>query len=230
MTNITLLDQNNATLTKGWMSPYKALAFIGAMLLATHGWGFTTNAASTIKNNLTVTGTFTVDGVTHASVPVGTVIWFVGADCPDGYIDADGQDISNGFENIALRAVLNGSEDPAIRDVTTVVPDLRGEFIRGWDDGTRNVDRGRTLLSSQVEALGVHKHKIKLLKDGPDTGHVGEGNSPIAFTPITNKNEDHTRGLTDRAPDRISEHHKTEDNTGSETRPRNIALLACIKR
>ncbi|QXA43750.1 phage tail protein [Citrobacter pasteurii] len=30
-----------------------------------------------------------------------------------------------------------------------ILPDLRGEFIRGWDDG-RGVDSGRTLLSEQV--------------------------------------------------------------------------------
>lgn len=32
------------------------------------------------------------------------------------------------------------------------LPDLRGEFIRGWDDG-RGVDSGRVLLSAQTDTL-----------------------------------------------------------------------------
>ncbi|MEI1531002.1 tail fiber protein, partial [Escherichia coli] len=32
---------------------------------------------------------------------------------------------------------------------TLRLPDLRGEFIRGWDDG-RKVDTGRSLLSGQA--------------------------------------------------------------------------------
>ncbi|SFN66714.1 phage tail protein [Xenorhabdus japonica] len=37
------------------------------------------------------------------------------------------------------------------------LPDLRGEFIRGWSDG-RDVDVGRTLLSSQNDLLKAHDH------------------------------------------------------------------------
>lgn len=33
-----------------------------------------------------------------------------------------------------------------------VLPDLRGEFLRGWDDG-RSVDSGRTLMSAQGDAI-----------------------------------------------------------------------------
>ncbi|EGO4126914.1 phage tail protein [Escherichia coli] len=35
---------------------------------------------------------------------------------------------------------------------TNKLPDLRGEFIRGWDDG-RGVDAGRTILSAQGDAV-----------------------------------------------------------------------------
>ncbi|EIA9559543.1 TPA: tail fiber protein [Escherichia coli] len=35
---------------------------------------------------------------------------------------------------------------------TNKLPDLRGEFIRGWDDG-RDVDAGRTILSAQGDAI-----------------------------------------------------------------------------
>nr|WBW56542.1 hypothetical protein PKDMPDAK_00046 [Escherichia coli] len=35
---------------------------------------------------------------------------------------------------------------------TNKLPDLRGEFIRGWDDG-RGIDSGRNLLSAQNDAI-----------------------------------------------------------------------------
>ncbi|HAS1784437.1 TPA: phage tail protein [Enterobacter cloacae] len=38
------------------------------------------------------------------------------------------------------------------------LPDLRGEFVRGWDDG-RGVDAGRGILSAQSHDLGPHIHR-----------------------------------------------------------------------
>ncbi|EFH5342548.1 tail fiber protein [Escherichia coli] len=39
------------------------------------------------------------------------------------------------------------------------LPDLRGEFIRGWDDG-RGVDSARLLLSSQAASILEHNHEM----------------------------------------------------------------------
>ena len=39
-----------------------------------------------------------------------------------------------------------------------VLPDLRGEFLRGWDDG-RGVDSGRNILTTQSHDLGPHTHR-----------------------------------------------------------------------
>ncbi|MDI5035967.1 YcjX family protein, partial [Salmonella enterica subsp. enterica serovar Montevideo] len=39
------------------------------------------------------------------------------------------------------------------------LPDLRGEFIRGWDDG-RGIDAGRVLLSIQAGMLEKHRHPV----------------------------------------------------------------------
>ena len=39
------------------------------------------------------------------------------------------------------------------------LPDLRGEFIRGWDDG-RGVDSERLLLSSQAASILEHSHEM----------------------------------------------------------------------
>ncbi len=59
---------------------------------------------------------------------------------------------------------------PALAKVfpTGRLPDLRGEFIRGWDDG-RGVDAGRTLLSSQEHAIEYHSHRLFI-----STGRAGD--------------------------------------------------------
>ncbi|MBB9327950.1 tail fiber protein, partial [Escherichia coli] len=41
---------------------------------------------------------------------------------------------------------------------TNKLPDLRGEFIRGWDDG-RGLDAGRALLSLQDDSFEAHRHE-----------------------------------------------------------------------
>src|SRR5699024_11938923 len=43
---------------------------------------------------------------------------------------------------------------------TLKLPDLRGEFIRGWDDG-RGVDAGRGILSIQGWLTGSYYHNIR---------------------------------------------------------------------
>ncbi|MCV5084697.1 hypothetical protein OFB78_29265, partial [Escherichia coli] len=52
------------------------------------------------------------------------------------------------------------------------LPDLRGEFIRGWDDG-RGIDAGRALLSIQAGMLEKHRH-IVVANDGYDSNEEWE--------------------------------------------------------
>ena len=86
------------------------------------------------------------------------------------------------------------------------IPDLRGDFIRCWDDG-RGVDGGRVPGSWQAGLLESHSHGI------PINGGTGLNYaSPCASDPSS--------------PDAML---ATTSTGGAETRPRNIALLACIK-
>lgn len=79
------------------------------------------------------------------SYPVGVPIPFPGSTPPSGFALCNGQS----FDKTSY---------PKLASVypTGVIPDLRGEFIRGWDGG-RGVDTGRTLLSSQAASqIGVN--------------------------------------------------------------------------
>lgn len=72
-----------------------------------------------------------------SALPVGVPVPWPTATAPAGWLKCNG-------------AVFTATQYPklALAYPTLVLPDLRGEFLRGWDDG-RGVDSGRTLLSAQ---------------------------------------------------------------------------------
>ncbi len=106
---------------------------------------------------------------------------------------------------------------------TNKLPDLRGEFIRGWDDG-RGVDAGRQLLSSQGDAI----RNIEGFADG------GIG---MSFDAIRGAFYDAgTRSA--RMPNNTTAIGKTDDlgfdasrvvPTANENRPRNIAFNYIVR-
>lgn len=125
------------------------------------------------------------------------------ATAPAGWLKANGAAISRSTYS-ALFGVINTMFGPGNGSTTFNLPDLRGEFIRGWDDG-RGVDSGRGLGSSQSDEFKSHTHQYTDRYIGGsgsvsyDTGSLG---GSITGTTVA--------------------------NGGIETRPRNIALLPII--
>ncbi|HHK9080076.1 TPA: phage tail protein [Escherichia coli] len=76
-----------------------------------------------------------------SALPVGVPVPWPTATAPGGWLKCNG-------------AAFTASQYPKLALVypTLVLPDLRGEFLRGWDDG-RGVDSGRTLLSTQAGSV-----------------------------------------------------------------------------
>tara|TARA_R100000234_G_scaffold109538_1_gene81445 strand:- start:1796 stop:2863 length:1068 start_codon:yes stop_codon:yes gene_type:complete len=183
-----------------------------------------------ITGNLSVTGTTTLPDQGRGLVPVGTVITFAGSTPPDGYLKANGDTIPNGTGTVQ-QTTADFSALYAI--VGATLPDLRGEFVRGWADN-RNVDAGRSIRSSQSDLIESHRHWIS--RAGIDDGNLsGTDGSPsqeyglFADAGSNNKNDDNSYPLgrfTRLDP-------QTQDNGNgdlhAETRPRNVALLMCIK-
>ena len=109
------------------------------------------------------------------------------------------------------------------------LPDLRGEFLRGWDD-SRGVDAGRAFASAQAHAM----QKIWGYFGVDDRVNAAGGLG--AFYTATSAaiaagapNVDTTAQGGDGACYYMGFDSSRQTNTASETRPRNIALLACIK-
>jgi phage-related tail fiber protein len=145
----------------------------------------------------TVGTTFEVTG----GIPAGAVQSFAMNTAPTGWLDCDGSAVSRTTYS-TLYTAIGTTFGVGDGSTTFNVPDLRGEFIRGWDDG-RGVDSGRTFGSAQADELKSHRHSIAFAGNGWD-----------AYTGLNQGT-----GVTDY----------TDYTGGNETRPRNIALLYCIK-
>ena len=136
--------------------------------------------------------------------PAGAVIYHAASTAPTGFIKANGASISTSTYS-DLFAVIGYSYGGSGGSFN--VPDLRGEFLRGWDN-SRGVDSGRNFGSSQTDELKSHNHTAGLYFYD-------------AATPRGQFRASYGAGYQGAAA--------TSSTGGSETRPRNVALLACIK-
>ncbi|WP_311207074.1 tail fiber protein, partial [Escherichia coli] len=123
-------------------------------------------------------------------------------------------------------APFSAEEYPELAKVypTKKVPDLRGEFIRGWDDG-RDVDSGRALLSEQLDAM----QNV--------TGSLSDNTMGSSFSASGVFNIGSSSGIKYAAPSAgsaFSFYSITLDlsrsaRTSAETRPRNIAFNYIVR-
>ena len=129
------------------------------------------------------------------------------------------------------------------------LPDLRGEFIRGFDNG-RGVDNGRSMLQHQDASNNSHNHSISLSGTTSNkslTGNVsrisetfaGAGQATGVFSKGGNNDAPLTPGGPDSSPtgsfnfnashDHTFSASGTSGNQGGEARPRNVAMMYIIK-
>jgi microcystin-dependent protein len=131
----------------------------------------------------------------------GSVLWFAADTPPAGTLVCNGA-LLLVADYPALFSVIGYTFGGSGLDFN--LPDLRGEFIRGWDAG-KGTDPGRLFGSYQADEFESHTHRAKA------TGTPGAGSMLV-----TNVGPAWTSSLI-------------EATGGTETRPRNIALLPCIK-
>ena len=177
-----------------------------------------TESASGIVELATAAETIAGSDATRATHPAGVkaaiyaahtgqVGFFAMTTPPAGWLKADGAAVSR-TTYAALFAAI-GTTYGAGNGVSTFnLPQLGGEFIRCLDNG-RGVDAGRVLGSWQEDAFKSHTHDLPREYDG--------NQDMMSLIGTTNSDEG------------ISSLSKTGSTGGTETRPRNVALLACIK-
>ncbi|GCL64300.1 tail fiber protein [Pseudaquabacterium pictum] len=158
-----------------------------------------------------------------ASIPAGAVQAFARASAPTGWLVCDGATISRTAYPVLFAAigVVFGAGDGS---TTFRLPDLRGEFIRGLDGG-RGVDAGRALGSSQAQQVQHHKHVVPQGENGQALfGTTATSLYNGIGASDTNNPRPHTNDGSD-----YDGPVNAAGVVGSETRPRNVALLYCIK-
>lgn len=104
------------------------------------------------------------------SPPPGAVIHFARDSAPTGWLKCNGAAVAR-TTYAALFAAIGTTWGAGDGVSTFNLPDLRGEFIRGWDDG-RGVDSGRAFASFQDQGVVSHNHGIN------DPGHNHGFNDP----------------------------------------------------
>ena len=157
-----------------------------------------------------------------SALPVGVPVPYPLATPPTGWMKCNG----SSFNKTLL---------PALAAVypSGVLPDLRGEFIRGWDDG-RGVDVGRALMSAQGDAIRNISGTVRIVSNSYNqntarqmTGVFGWSESSagdttnFVLTAASNTSGYKNGGFTFDASSQVP--------TALENRPRNIAFNYIVR-
>lgn len=152
------------------------------------------------------------------TAPAGAVMAFGMSTVPANWLECNGAAV-NRTTYATLFAAIGTTWGAGDGSTTFNLPDLRGEFIRGWDHG-KGTDTGRALASSQADELESHSHLNGVADDSAVTFVYGGSTTAIPGS-ATQAYSTSATALTHQGI--------TSTTGGTETRPRNIALMYCIK-
>lgn len=155
-------------------------------------------------------------------IPTGTIASFSITTPPTGWLVCDGSAVSRSTY-AALFAVIGTTWGNGDGSTTFNLPDTRGYFLRGYDNGAGR-DPGRVFASGQADAFQGHYHTF--------TGNAGQGvvafqngaSGPGAWSGGA-QSFTFTPGVTSPITDGVN----GVPRTAAETRPINIALNYIIK-
>lgn len=142
-----------------------------------------------------------------ASYPVGSPIPWAQSTAPAGYLVCNGQSFNKATYPLLAKAYPSG-----------VLPEMRAEFIRGADAG-RGIDVGRTILSSQLDAM----EKIYGTTSTDSLNNTASG-------PFRLGNGNGNQAASNQGGSRLLIFDTSRSNrTANENRPRNIAFLYIVR-
>lgn len=160
--------------------------------------------------------------------PAGTIITFASATAPTGYLKANGALLSRTTYS-ALFAAIGTTFGVGDGSTTFALPDLRGYFPRGWDDG-RGIDTSRVFGSSQNDGYLNHAHTASSSSSSHShLGYGANGSGPLEGIQRAYLNYANTTSLENSGAHTHTITVNASTTGATETRPKNIALLYCIK-
>ena len=196
-----ILDQSTITATAIFNN---TLDITSGKLLVKAG-GVTSNeiAADAVTTIAILDGAVTQAKASNMLIPAGAIMPFAMNSVPTGWLAADGTAVSRSTYATLFAAIATtyGVGDGS---TTFNVPDLRGYFVRGTGTNSDGTVSG-TFAAKQADELKSHTHTYTFKST---TGGSSAGGDPNSIT-----NTSVNTGATG----------------GTETRPRNIAMLYCVK-
>lgn len=152
---------------------------------------------------------------------MGIIAWYAATTPPDGWLECNGQS-TVGYPELA--AIVGGT-----------VPDLRGQFIRGWVN-----DKGGIANESGVRLFGSTQSSSNLRHwHGTGNTYVDDGHTMLRRSWVMASNgtsgsqsgdgPNAYQGSWTLASGNLGSTWDIEDTGNTESRPMNISLLPCIK-
>ncbi|NOV29160.1 phage tail protein [Methylomonas sp. ZR1] len=211
----------------------------------------TTGAMVVDSQKISGSGTGISDWTISQSAPgvsetTGVIGYFPVSSAPSGWLKANGAAVSRTVY-WALFSLIGTTYGAGDGSTTFNLPDLRGEFLRAWDDG-RGVDAGRSLGSVQSGSNASHSHTFITETENAYHSHIDAGHTHLVSANVARAvtgSDILYAGLDGGIPGAsytsagaatlgnetaTHAHDGTTNPTGgTETRPRNVAYLACIK-
>ncbi len=233
---VTGLQANGAILTS-----LDALSLVAGDVLYANGANSLTRLAKgtngqylTLSGGVPAWGTITIP---QAVLP-GTVAMFAANMPPTGWLECNGAEVSRSTY-AALFTAIGTTWGAGDGSTTFLLPDLRGEFVRGWDN-TRGIDSGRAFASVQTDQNKSHTHGFSATtsSNGAHThqlsGHVVSGGGSGNYMAMNlSNNGGGVVNLNENTLSSGAHTHTVSGTTGSdggtEVRVRNVALMFMIK-
>jgi microcystin-dependent protein len=148
-----------------------------------------------------------VSSVQQALLPAGAVQAFAMNSSPSGWLEANGSNVSR-TTYAALFSAIGTTYGTGDGSTTFTLPDLRGYFVRGAGTNSDGVAAG-TFGDKQTDDFKSHTHLYTI---------------PNAPNNLFDQSYNANQGVPGRTANTA-----TGATGGTETRPRNIAMLYCIK-
>lgn len=155
---------------------------------------------------------FTTTGALPTGLVAGTTYYVVGASITTNTVQLSatpgGAAINTSGAQSGVHTAINAPFGDGDGSTTFTLPDMRDEVARGWDDG-RGGDPSRVFGSWQADAFKSHTHG--------ETGALYTTSTSAGIDTVLHKGSETANATT------------TGATGGTETRMRNVALLACIR-
>ena len=150
--------------------------------------------------------------------PIGSIMYWATTTAPTAWLFCDGSSVLQA--SYPLLYDICGTTFGTALSGYFKLPDLRGEFVRGWNNTGAGLDAGRAFASTQTDLFKAHTHTI--------TTHNG-GNDQYGWVPYGGSGAQQSGSIGGGGGRWYLDGISALSTGGTDTRPANIALMPIIR-